>query len=184
VGNRVWLKRHDIFVQVASRILEDNLGVCFRIFGEIVPHSNIYYKEYVENVAKEKGILQGGKFDFISPGTDIPDYFRAMDIFVLTSTKEGTSLVTQEAMSSGVPVVAFSSGSLSDAVIHGETGFLAKTEDVNEFIHYICMLINDSELRLQLGVKSRKRAIQYFTVWKCAEVHYDAFEKAIEEKSK
>jgi len=159
VGNRVWMKRHDLFVKVACRVLEKRKNVYFRIFGAPVPASNNYYEKNVVALAKRKGLLKKGVFNFIDPGKDVSNCLKAMDIFLMTSTKEGTSIVTQEAMATGLPVVAIRAGSLPDAVIPGSTGFLSKKADVYELANYICMLVDNSKMRQEFGREARSGTI-------------------------
>ncbi len=59
------------------------------------------------------------------PDGDLPDYYRAADVFVLpTRTAEGFGLVLMEAAASGVPSIATDSGAPREIVDDGETGLL------------------------------------------------------------
>ncbi|MGR6005332.1 glycosyltransferase [Bacillus paranthracis] len=55
-------------------------------------------------------------------------------------------MVFAEANSMGVPVVSFDSGGISEAVSHGETGFLAPEKDIDILASYIKTLFKDEEL--------------------------------------
>jgi len=68
-------------------------------------------KEYLHGLAKELGISDHVRFlGFISE-PDLPDYYRASDLFILpTIALEGFGLVTVEALASGIPVVATPAG--------------------------------------------------------------------------
>jgi glycosyltransferase involved in cell wall biosynthesis len=59
------------------------------------------------------------------PDFDLPDYYRAADVFVLpTRTAEGFGLVLMEAAATGVPSVATDSGAPREIVDDGVTGLL------------------------------------------------------------
>ena len=59
------------------------------------------------------------------PDADLPDYYRAADVFVLpTRTAEGFGLVLMEAAASGVPSIATDSGAPREIVDDGVTGLL------------------------------------------------------------
>ena len=55
--------------------------------------------------------------------SDLGDLFRAMDIFVMPSLREGLSLVMLSAMAAGLPVVATSVGGVSEVFCNDEYGF-------------------------------------------------------------
>src|SRR5262249_38628102 len=56
--------------------------------------------------------------------------YSAMDVFVMTSAIETFGQVALEAQACGTPVCAFEVGGLTDAVRHGETGFLSPFGDL------------------------------------------------------
>ena len=60
------------------------------------------------------------------PGADLPGLYRLADVFAIASEAELQSLVTMEAMASGLPVVAVNAGALGELVHPGENGFLAR----------------------------------------------------------
>ena len=54
------------------------------------------------------------------PDADLPDYYRAADVFVLpTRTAEGFGLVLMEAAATGVPSIATDSGAPREIVDDG-----------------------------------------------------------------
>jgi glycosyltransferase involved in cell wall biosynthesis len=59
------------------------------------------------------------------PDADLPDYYRAADVFVLpTRTAEGFGLVVMEAAASGIPSIATDSGAPREIIDDGVTGLL------------------------------------------------------------
>src|SRR5262249_3318752 len=59
------------------------------------------------------------------PDEDLPDYYRAADVFVLpTRTAEGFGLVLMEAAASGVAAIATDSGAPREIIDDGSTGLL------------------------------------------------------------
>ena len=74
-----------------------------------------------------------------------------------------------EAQSSGVPVVAFDVGGVGEAVQNGETGFLAKIGNTNEFAEAILKLLSDASLRERMGANGRIFVVNNYTWNICAE---------------
>lgn len=93
---------------------------------------------------------------------DFPSMMRGASVFCITSISEAFSLVTLEAISAGLPVVAFDiEGGLRDMVKDGINGFLVPYN--NEFLlaEKLIFLLGDSECRLLMGQQSRRIAEQF-----------------------
>lgn len=65
-------------------------------------------------------------------------------------------------MAAGLPVVSSPTGVNKDIVIHGETGFLASTDE--EWRKAIEKLINNAELRKKMGQAGRKRMMEHYAL--------------------
>lgn len=103
--------------------------------------------------------------------SDIFERYLDSSIFVLTSLYEPFGLVLPEAMSCGLPIVAFDCPSGPAQIItDGVDGFLIKNRDVELFADKVCSLIESSELRYAMGkaaIESSHRysADQIMTQW-------------------
>ena len=86
------------------------------------------------------------------PDPDIFSRYLESSILVLTSIYEPFGLVMPEAMSCGLPVVAFDCPSGPAHIISdGVDGFLIKNRDINLFAKRLCQLIDSPQLRLRMG---------------------------------
>jgi glycosyltransferase involved in cell wall biosynthesis len=86
----------------------------------------------------------------------------AAQIFVLASRSEAFPYSILEAMRAGLPVVASNVGGIPEAVVEGQTGFLARAGDPEALADSLSRLITDPLLRQQLGNSGRERFLQYF----------------------
>lgn len=87
-----------------------------------------------------------------APVSNIFEKYVESSMLLLTSVFEPFGLVMPEAMSCGLPVVAFDCPHGPATIItDGEDGFLIKNRDCQVFADRVCLLIEDLELRQRMG---------------------------------
>ncbi len=106
---------------------------------------------------------------------DVPELLRQLDIFVLSSTTEGISLTLLEAMATELPIVATNVGGNPEVVIDGETGYLVPSQNPEEMARKLLLLINDRDIRRQMGEKARERVITNFSIMETAKKYEDLY---------
>ncbi|MFI6408929.1 glycosyltransferase family 4 protein [Streptomyces sp. NPDC050548] len=99
--------------------------------------------------------LPGAVFLGRRTGDELARIFASLDIFVHTGPFETFCQTVQEAMASGVPVVAPAAGGPLDLVAHGRTGFLFPPRDENAVTDAVRTLAADPELRAEYGTAAR-----------------------------
>jgi len=98
------------------------------------------------------------------PHEQLPALLQTMDIGVVPSTYEDPfPLVPLEMMACGLPVVAFAVGGLKEALLDGQTGFLVENRNVAALARALETLIDNHQLRLQMGANARRHVEQHFT---------------------
>jgi 1,2-diacylglycerol 3-alpha-glucosyltransferase len=88
------------------------------------------------------------------PEEDIPRLYRAADVFVIAGVAELQSIVTMEAMASGLPVIAADAMALPELVHHGENGFLFPADDAQALASAAVAILSNEPLRRQMAKKS------------------------------
>lgn len=97
-----------------------------------------------------------------SAEADIFSRYLDSSMLLLTSLYEPFGLIMPEAMSCGLPVVAFDCPyGPEEIVTDGEDGFLVKDRDIETFAQRVCHLIENVELRQQMGKKAIQNAQRY-----------------------
>ena len=103
-------------------------------------------EENREMIPKGKNVFPHGQT------LDILDRYKESSILILTSVYEPFGLVMPEAMSCGLPVVAFDCPyGPSEIISDGNDGFIIDCYDVEAFVNKLCLLIEDETLRKQMG---------------------------------
>ena len=96
-------------------------------------------------------------------------YYQAMDIYVLPSLTETTSLTTMEAMSCGIPVVVTGVGYIPQYVKHKFNGLLFPPKNSERLTILLDILLKDADYRRELGKAARNTMIQKFSWEKTSE---------------
>jgi len=123
------------------------------------------------------------RFDY----NEIPDVYRAADIFVLASCArrgwfEQFGYVLPEAMASGLPVVAAQSGSIPEVV--GPSGIIVPPSDFMGLADALAPLVAERGMREDLGRKAREEAVRRYDSNKNAEKLKEAYLDLLEDRSR
>jgi glycosyltransferase involved in cell wall biosynthesis len=100
---------------------------------------------------------------FAGDSREVEQILSQSHIFVLPSRWEGFPLTILEAMRAGLPVVASDVGGVGEAVIHGKTGFLVRPGDAYDLQRHVDSLLQNNDLRANLGASGRQRFLNLFT---------------------
>ncbi len=94
---------------------------------------------------------------------DVRGLLTAADVFCLPSTYEGLPLVLLEAMSAGLPVVAFAIDGVMDVVADGEQARLAPIGDTGALAAALASLVDDPISRRAMGSAARELVVANFS---------------------
>jgi glycosyltransferase involved in cell wall biosynthesis len=113
--------------------------------------------------------------------TDVSSYFANARVCVVPSKiQEGSPTTVLEAMSYGVPVVAYNIDGLPELVRHGQDGFLVPIVDSKQLKISIIKLLKQTKLANKMSASSLARYKSEFQINKCVIKHQDAL-KLLEE---
>jgi glycosyltransferase involved in cell wall biosynthesis len=90
--------------------------------------------------------------------------FSAADLFLFPSRAEAFGQVILESFACGTPVVSHKVGPLAELVRHGYTGYVAKPEDTGEMSEGVIQLLEDNNLRAQIGKNCRNVAVEEYSL--------------------
>ncbi|MBT4649413.1 glycosyltransferase [bacterium] len=84
------------------------------------------------------------------------EYLVMLDIFILTSIREGFGIVLLEAMNNGLPCIAFNVGGVSEVIRDKESGFLIDNNHKQDFINKILFFYKNKSLMHEFSLRSKK----------------------------
>lgn len=95
------------------------------------------------------------------PDRDLASLYRLADVFAISSEAELQSLATMEAMACGLPIVAADAYALPELAHHDINGFLFQRGNSDEMAQYLDTLVNNTQLRTQMGAKSLEIIVRH-----------------------
>jgi glycosyltransferase involved in cell wall biosynthesis len=154
VGRLVDAKSYDLLIDVAELVCSRRPEARFIVVGEGP------LGETLRRLVEARGLSQS--VQFLGKRTDIPELMAAMDLYLITSKREGLPLTLIEAMMSAKPIVATSVGGIRDTIGDRE-GVLVEAGDKRGLAEAVLALMDDPALRQALGENARKKAVREFS---------------------
>jgi glycosyltransferase involved in cell wall biosynthesis len=149
-------KNHKLFLQMAQRVAARRPDARFLIIGDGPCRGQLERRTIELNIASQ--------VQFLGMRDDVPRLLAAMDVFALSSVIEANPMSILEAMSVGRPVVATNVGSIHEAVIEGETGFLVSPGDAAQLTERVLQLLDDPRKRAAMGSLARCEVVERWSV--------------------
>ncbi len=149
------IKNHIMMLKAFALVLEQQPNTTLIIVGDGEERENIEACIKQQNLAQNV-ILTGYQ-------TKPHNYLALMDIYLLSSFSEGTSMTLLEAMSLGKPCVVTNAGGNPEIVIDGENGFVTPNDNAQKFAQGITNILESTVTTHQFGQASKSRFDSYFS---------------------
>jgi glycosyltransferase involved in cell wall biosynthesis len=113
---------------------------------------------------------------FVESSHAIERYFRAADLYVLPSIREGFPVALLEAMSSGLPSVATRLPGSTDVIVeHGVNGLLAGPDELTGFTELIRTVLSNPDVAVRLGAAARRTVVEKYAIERTAPAWFAAY---------
>lgn len=144
-------KKNDDIIRAFSKLKEKDWKLY--IIGDGIEFNNL--EQLIKKLnLKDRVILTGYKNK-----EEIEKYMLNSSLFLMASLTEGLPMVLLEAMSYGVPCIAYETDSgTNDIIKNNINGYIVKDRNEKKYIARIEKVINDENLRKKLGKEARKTA--------------------------
>jgi glycosyltransferase involved in cell wall biosynthesis len=122
----------------------------------------------------------GARLRLVPPTSRIEDYFRAADVFVLPSAREGLPIVLLEAMACGLPCIASRLPGATDVMIDsGRNGYLVPSGDSVALADALRAVLADPAAAARLGAAARATVESRFTIAHVADQWLAAYHEVL-----
>lgn len=144
-------KNHSSFAKIARALLTHDENVRFLLVGDGPLLATM--QEHMKDIS-----------DFVrfsGQVTDVNAEYAQMDILLHTSDREALGTAILDAMRYALPVVAQHVGGVGEVVSEGVSGYLYPMSDIHLAVDRIITLIENSNLRAELGHNGQARAHRF-----------------------
>jgi polysaccharide biosynthesis protein PelF len=163
------LKGQLTLIESAAIVRDKFPDVEFRLYGK---PSDLDYFDRCQQKVKEHHLENTVNF---AGFTDEPwRIYGAADVVAISSISEGFPYAIIEAMLCGAAIVSTDVGGVEEAL--GDTGLLVPANRPIDLAESIIKLLSlPPEQRINIGEKSRHRALELFTLKKCVQIYLDLY---------
>jgi glycosyltransferase involved in cell wall biosynthesis len=171
-------KGHKFLIDAFKRVVGErkNCPLKLLIVGE--GNKRINLESYVKELNLESKVI------FTGYREDIEELMAIMDIFVLTSLREGLPRVLVQAAAVGMPSIAFNVDGVPEIIRDNHNGFLVKVGDVKQLTKRIIQYIDYKELLVLHGKNGRELIKGKWSIEDMVERIDKIYQKLITEKIK
>ncbi len=148
------------YVKAAGIVRQQFPDVLFELAGWIDENPDAI------DQAELDGWINEGVIDFKGKLDDVQPVIAACSVYVLPSYREGTPRTVLEAMSMGRPIITTHAPGCRETVDDGYNGFLVPVKAVDELASAMLKFIEQPELVVSMGSRSRKLAEEKYDVHK------------------
>jgi len=161
LGNIRPAKAYDVLLRASAMLNSQQHTYRFVIAGqgELKGKPSRLYKELLD-LRESLGLQEHVKF--IGFVDDPADFLSKVDLFLLSSTSEGFSISTIQAMAAMLPVVATRSGGPEEILAHLKNGWLVEKDDPAAIAEAISKLSDDQECRETLSSNAKQKVDKTF----------------------
>ena len=162
------------FAEAARKVGRSHPYCAFLLVGAPDPGNPASLSQNeLSELADVPGLFMPGWLD------DMPRIWGASDLAVLPSHREGLPVSLQEALASGLPVVATDVPGCREAVEHGRTGLLVPKTDASALAAALDELVQDGSKRRVMGQAGREKAEQEFDGAHIARHYLELYERLL-----
>ena len=116
-------------------------------------------RDALEEEARQLGIADN--VIFTGERRDVPRLYKLMDVKVISSIYEGTTLTVFEAMATGTPVVATTVDGVEEVIEDGATGMLVPPKDAASIAEVVTDLLTNPDRARLLSERAEQAVKQY-----------------------
>lgn len=173
VANLKKVKNHSMLLNAFNALLKEYKDIKLLLIGEGYDNDPENTEPEIKEFIKQRGLSD--TVSLLGYRDDVADILNGLDIFCLTSYKEGLPISMIEAMAAGLPLVGTDVDGIRDVVIPERNGLLVKIDDVDGLKNTLYNLLKDEHLRKKMGLESKRMTSETYSLDACIKHYEDLF---------
>jgi len=157
VGNLIPIKGHELLLRALGCVLPRYPYISCEIIGDGPEHQRL------ARLARECNLADKVRFLGRQSRKQVADAMHRCVLFALPSRYEALGCVYLEAMSTEKPVIGCRGQGIDEIIRHGSNGWLVEPDNLQELISALSTLLENLQLRRQIGEAARRTVIQGLT---------------------
>jgi glycosyltransferase involved in cell wall biosynthesis len=157
VGNLIPIKGHELLLRALAAVLPQYPDVSVDMIGDGPEYQRL------TRLASECNLTDRVRFLGRQSREQVAEAMRRCMMFALPSRYEGLGCVYLEAMSTEKPVIACRGQGIDGIIHHGRNGWLVDPGSVQELITAFSTLLQNLQLRRQIGESARRTILNGLT---------------------
>lgn len=177
----------DICCGIAARLTAvKDIGTTVRAFAKALaqaPQLRLFIagdgedEDMLRKLAKSLGVQE--RVTFCGWVTDVPHYFAAMDINILSSLSETFPYSILEGVREHCATISSDVGGMADLITSGENGFIFSPGDVDTLVKYLVRLGGDAALRRRFADGLYEKATREFSLKTMCDTQIANYERVL-----
>jgi len=165
-------KGHIDLLKVAYMLKKEGVEVNL-VFAGRNDSKEIY--SYIRAFAQKYGLADHVFFAGLCSSEKLRDLYAMCAVTALPSRSEGFARVLLESQAMGTPVAAYNVGGVSQTMIDGKSGYLCKYKNIKKLKSALKKLLQNEQLRKEMGEAGRKFVTDNFTIKHLADRHKEYY---------
>jgi glycosyltransferase involved in cell wall biosynthesis len=144
-------KNHEVVIRALAQIKDEKIHYAIAGQGKL--------KKYLCKLATDLGIAD--RVHLLGYRTDIAELYKAADVCVFPSIREGLGLAAVEGMAAGLALIVSDNRGTRDYSVNNENALVCKAISADDFANAIQILSDDIALRCDMGEKNKLISRKY-----------------------
>ncbi|APX93256.1 hypothetical protein BWR19_10120 [Halomonas sp. 1513] len=159
---KVHPRKNQLFaVRVMAEIAKQNPELDFLLSMVGGVDDSSYHEKLICEI---ESLGLAGRVEFLGWRDDINALMKASHALIVTSLNEGVPNAVQEAMVTGLPVIASCAGGVPDIIEHERTGLLMPNFDESGWASRLVSFLSDASQVMEIKIAAREYAKEHFSL--------------------